>query len=659
MNVGPRAGQRFGAYRLDAVIGRGGMGVVFRGEHEHLGRTVAIKLLTPELASAPGFRERFLRESRLAAALEHPSVVTVFDAGEVDGSLYIAMRFVDGTDLAGLLAAEGPLQPERALAFVGQVAAALDAAHALRLVHRDVKPANVLIDGERAYLTDFGLTKPTADDAGLTAAGQFLGTLAYVAPEQIEGRALDGRADVYALGCVLYECLTGAKPYPLNQDAAVIYAHLREPPPRPSDARPGLPAALDGVIAKAMAKAPEQRYATCGALVAAARSGLDQRPPVVTEAHPLPEPTGPATARLETGEGTREAPARQAPVELPSLITAPLPEAIASAPAPARAEPRRRRRGGLLAALGVLTVAAAVGAAVLLSGGGDRSGSGSDSNSRDGTAFAVGDAPVDVTLAGGSVWVANSGDGTVTRIAPDGGGRKDVRVGDTPWGVSSDARFVWVANSGDATLDRIDIDSGEVAGEPFETEASPYYVVADPTRTFVTNGGAGTVSEWYAPSGKPRRAPFESGPKPRGIVTSDDAAWVANSGDGTVSRIEHGIVVDRFDVGQRPFGIAAGAGAIWVANSGDGTVSRIAIAEPDAAPQTFEVGDRPEAIAVGAGYVWVANRGDDTVMRLDPDDGTVVGEPFEVPGGPAGLAVGERSVWVSAYDRDELVRLEP
>ena len=202
-------GQRFGAYMLGPLLGRGGMGVVYQAQHVHLGRTVALKLLAPELSRSEDFRARFLRESRLAAELDHPGIVTVYDAGEVNDVLFIAMRFVRGTDLAALLQQRGPLPPDETLSILHQVATALDAAHAAGLVHRDVKPANVMIEGQRCYLADFGLTKRSSSDSvQLTAAGQFLGTVDYVAPEQIEGRPTDGRADQYALGCVLFECLT-------------------------------------------------------------------------------------------------------------------------------------------------------------------------------------------------------------------------------------------------------------------------------------------------------------------------------------------------------------------------------------------------------------------------------------------------------------------
>jgi serine/threonine-protein kinase len=286
---GPATGMTFGHYRLLGLLGKGGMGVVYRAEHEHLARVVALKLLTPQLAESAGFRERFQREARLAASLDHPNVVAVYDAGESNGTLYLAMRFVDGTDLASVLAREGKLDPDRAASVATEVAAALDAAHARGLVHRDVKPANVMIDSERCYLTDFGLTKPfEAETTALTAAGQFLGTLDYVAPEQIDGRQVDGRVDVYALGCMLHECLTGSRPFPRETAVAVMYAHLHEPPPRPSELRPGLPTAIDAVIAKAMSKDRDDRYPTCGQLAAAAREAL--APPTVPTPTPMPAP---------------------------------------------------------------------------------------------------------------------------------------------------------------------------------------------------------------------------------------------------------------------------------------------------------------------------------------------------------------------------------
>src|SRR3954452_10256827 len=277
---------------LGPLLGRGGMGVVYQAQHVHLGRTVALKLLAPELSRSEDFRARFLRESRLAAELEHPGIVTVYDAGEVDGVLFIAMRFVRGTDLAAVLVQRGPLGVDETLSIMNQVATALDAAHTSGLVHRDVKPANVMIEGQRCYLADFGLTKRLSSDSmQLTAAGQFLGTVDYVAPEQIEGRPTDGRADQYALGCVLFECLTGSRPFPRDSQVAVIYAQLREPPPRPTELRPDLPAGIDTVVRCAMAKDPMDRYATCGEFVAAAVAALSGLTATAQREDPLRAPT--------------------------------------------------------------------------------------------------------------------------------------------------------------------------------------------------------------------------------------------------------------------------------------------------------------------------------------------------------------------------------
>jgi predicted Ser/Thr protein kinase len=271
-----RIGTELGGYRIVEQLGRGGTSVVYRAEHVRLGRGAALKLLSPGLGDAD-FSDRFLRESQLAASLDHPNIVPVYDAGEDDGLLWIAMARVEGTDLKTLIADEGRLPVRRALSIAGQIASALDAAHARGLVHRDVKPANILVgENDRAYLSDFGAVKELSS-AGLTRTGAFVGTIEYCAPEQIEGGEVDARTDVYALGCVLYETLTGEPPFHRPSEVAVLNAHLHSPPPRPSKTTPGLPSALDGVIAKALAKAPVDRYSTPGDLVAAARAAVAER----------------------------------------------------------------------------------------------------------------------------------------------------------------------------------------------------------------------------------------------------------------------------------------------------------------------------------------------------------------------------------------------
>ncbi len=282
MGTFPSPGGEFAGYRIEKVLGRGGMGVVYLAEHSRLRRKVALKVLPPELAEDERFRERFIRESELAASLDDPNVIPIYEAGEQDGVLFIAMRYVDGRDLKELIEREGPLEPHRVAAIVGQVASALDAAHGKGLVHRDVKPGNVLVaprsggsvPTEHVYLTDFGLTKRAASDSGLTGTGVFVGSLNYAAPEQFEGGTLDGRTDVYSLGCVLFESLTGVPPFRKDQDAALMHAHLHQAPPSATALRPELPPAVDPVIERAMAKRPDQRYPTAGGVAGALRDAV-------------------------------------------------------------------------------------------------------------------------------------------------------------------------------------------------------------------------------------------------------------------------------------------------------------------------------------------------------------------------------------------------
>ncbi len=267
-------GTEFAGYRIVRTLGRGGMSVVYLAEHDWLQRKVALKVLAPQLAEDERFRERFVRESRLAASLDHPNVIPIYEAGGSGGDLFIAMRYVEGTDLRGLLHDGGALEPDRALGILRQVAAALDAAHEQGLVHRDVKPGNVLLAQPRGsgpdvhvYLSDFGLTRRSASDSGVTGTGQFVGTLDYAAPEQFQGGVPDARTDVYSLGCVLFECLTGRPPFQAENDASLMYAHLQLSPPDVTSERPDLPAAIDAVVARAMAKAPADRQESAGALV--------------------------------------------------------------------------------------------------------------------------------------------------------------------------------------------------------------------------------------------------------------------------------------------------------------------------------------------------------------------------------------------------------
>jgi serine/threonine protein kinase len=364
-------GTEVSRYRVQTLVARGGMGLVYRARDLRLDRPVALKVLSPELSDDERFRERFVRESRLAAAVDHPNVIPVYEADDWHGLLYLAMRFVDGVDLHTVLATGGRMEPAAALPILTQAAEALDAAHRLGLVHRDVKPGNFMLAGASAdhvppgthvYLTDFGLTKRATSVSGLTRTGQFLGSLHYVAPEQIKGEDVDARTDIYALACVAFEMLAGRPPFDPEGEAGLLWAHMSEPPPALTAVRPDLPPSVDDVLARAMAKERADRPATCAEFVSALRWALTRATaPVATPTHVGGShpggPAGPATAPPHFGQhpsfppGTAPETVQQGrqptPVQLPVW-----------APAGGAGTPPRRwgRRTTLLVALGAVVV---------------------------------------------------------------------------------------------------------------------------------------------------------------------------------------------------------------------------------------------------------------------------------------------------------------
>jgi serine/threonine protein kinase len=324
---GPADGSQIAGYRIEEQVGRGGMAVVYRATDVRLNRPVALKILAPELARDGAFRERFIREMRAAAAVGHPHIVPVFDAGESNGALYIAMLYAGGHDVRTLIAAQGPLPAPRVADIVAQVASALDEAHSRGMIHRDVKPANMLLasragNGQRdhVYLSDFGLSKQSFSAASLTLTGQFLGTIDYMAPEQVEGSPIDGRADQYGLACAAFEMFTGAPPFKRDQDFAAIFAQLSAPAPSLLSQRPDLPPAVDKVIARALAKSTDDRYLTCGefasALTAACGRLAALQPPTVPMASPVPQVHSAASRQAaqmaQAGPPARPAPPRPA-----------------------------------------------------------------------------------------------------------------------------------------------------------------------------------------------------------------------------------------------------------------------------------------------------------------------------------------------------------
>jgi len=620
-------GTTVAGYRIEALIGRGGMGAVYRADEEGLGRKVALKVIAPELASDERFRERFLRESRIAASLDHPHVIPIYQAGDDDGLLYLAMRYVEGYDLAKLIAEHGALDPKRTVDLLSQIAEALDAAHEKGLVHRDVKPSNVLIaeaaGKEHCYLGDFGLTKRTGSLSGVSVAGEIVGTLEYVAPEQITGDALDERADVYSLGCVLYECLTGQSPFPRATDVALLWAHVHEEPTPPSQARAELPKELDTVMARALAKEPGRRYRSAGELLAATRSAL-------------------------------------------RLVDAPPAE-----------KPHSRRSIVVAAAVAVLVAAAALMAFLLTrDAGGISSVVPNSVGVIDTTSntlvseVSVGVSPLAIAAAEGDVWVANTDDKTLSRIDPaDTTARADtIPVNDYPSDLTAGAGSVIVALGALAQLQLVNPHTKE-AGSPFPA-LKPDVSCGRPEASVAFGAGSawfvcevGELGRVDVRNGTALRIGYEAGilTSPNGAALVDvafghGAVWVVNRATNSVYEIDPLTNLKRGEitVGQKPSAVAVGADSVWVTNFEDDSVTRITIPGGGQTPSRtdFDVGDGPVDVAVGDDAVWVVNRLDHSVSRLDPDTGDEVAT-IGIGNEPQRLTVTADRVWVTVRAPDE------
>ncbi len=595
----PELGTQFAGYRIDGVVGRGGMGVVYRATELALDRPVALKLIAPELAGDASFRERFLRESRLAASIDHAGILPVYAAGEADGELYLANRFVDGTDLRALLE-HGPLPAERALGLVGQVADALDAAHAQGLVHRDVKPGNVLVDAaDHCYLSDFGLTTQLrARDK--TASGVLTGTLDYLAPEQIRRGEVDGRTDQYALGCMLYELLSGAPPFRRETEAQTLWAHMQEEP-SPLAAYPE----LDPVFARALAKEPEERYESCDAFVDDARAAL--------------------------GLG----------------------------PSPVAVRRRRRRIGGRLLYGGVALIVLAAVAAVLaltlrsneaLVASPNSLGVVDPVSQELVQAIPVGNTPTEVAASDDWVWVVNSNDGagTISRIDPetqsarvDVLGRRDASEPPRPHSArsgsgrpragsfaSTRARDLveesWtLPNAGEESLFELDQGAGWLAAGPNAVWAGSLRTISriDPATSrdgSAAKRGLGADGLWIRLALGPRRGA-------RAAVARDDATCRDRRAPGgwpTRNRYRPRLGLGRRRRWSRGSRRPTGGGGL---------------------PHVRLVGS-PFGVAVGAEFVWAASEAG-TLARIDPrTDGIAV---VPVGGAPRGVDVGAGAVWTS------------
>ena len=637
--------------RIEAIVGRGGMGVVYRATQLSLERQVALKAIAPEFAGDVTFRERFKRESRIAASIEHPNVIPVYEAGEGEGVLYLIMRYVEGTDLRALIdGRKGGLEPERATRLVGQVAAALSAAHRRDLIHRDVKPANVLIDPaeerEHAYLTDFGIARHSAATSGLTHTGAVIGTIDYLAPERIQGDGGDGRADVYALGCVLFEALTGAAPYERDNDVAKMYAHMSAPVPSAREHRPELPAELDELAQRAMAKDPGDRFATAAEMEEALADTMPTRPRTGSTPPPgaVPLPPTEVTPRDQTA-GEPLAPTERAPAGGPLAPTERAPESelaatelgaggpatppSAASPTPPPPAPRHRRpprprrrrpprprrrrppRPGL-----PRNARRRVGVRAPRR-------SGSCSPRWRAPPWCWCSPPAVAETAAGrrrrdSRRPQTQTDDTDTPPALAFGAAEAFTIPQGSDGMGAGEGAVWIANKETDQVIPVDERTGEV-GDPI------------------------TV-----------------GDEPDSVAVGFGAVWVTNSKSNTVSKIDPGSreVTDEIDAGAGPEGIVVSDDAVWVANLLGNSVTRIS--PDDLATRTRPVGEGPVQLAVtDSGNLWVTLSEADRVVEVDPSSGDPTGKGVNVSGQPRGIAFGDGKLWVSALQAARLARFDP
>ncbi|MFL5839218.1 MAG: protein kinase domain-containing protein [Thermoleophilaceae bacterium] len=628
------------------------MGVVYRARHTHLNREVALKILPPEYADHAAFRERFIRESQSAAALNHPHIVTVYDAGEVDGQLYIAMRLIDGPDLATILHREGPLPAARCMWIVDQLAQALEAAHARGLIHRDVKPANVLIDDECCYLTDFGLTKPVAVTTAVTAPGQFVGTVDYVAPEQIRGQPLDPRADVYGLGCLMYRALAGEPPFPRDTELAVIHGHLYDPPPTLSDARRDLPRAFDEVVYTALAKDREERYGSCTALVLAANHALSGER---RASHDSPT----AVARAERSTAVADASKRDTARMRTARRRLPLPSIGVAA---------------VLIGLGALGVAALIA----LNGSGNHNSPPSSTPTTAAKRTAappsipalhpdpqkyVGSEPTGLSIGTGGVWVANEGDGNVRRLDAVNGHvyPEKVLVGDGPDAVAAGADGVWVASRNSGMVTRVNpLTLGIVARIRVGRAPRAVSVGTRESSVWVANEQDGTVTRIDPSSNTAVPAkPIRVGRQPHALATTPGYVWVANRGSGTLSRINtktRTVAGPALKVGTQPTALTVANKMLWVANA-DGTIVRVDIPGHKILGRTTFRGT-PSALAGNHTWVFVADRKRGVIQRLNATTGRMAGAPIKVGKAPAAVRVGVGAAWVANRASGTISRIE-
>jgi serine/threonine-protein kinase len=623
-----RRGATFAGYRIDRVAGAGATGVVYRATRRGLKWPVALKIIAPALCEDDAFRERFRRDAELAAAIGQPNTVHIHEVGDREGRLFLAMRYVPGSDLGTVIEREGPLDVQRAERILWQVAAALDAAHRRGLAHRDVKPGHMLIAGEfdaLTLLTDFGVSALGAPD--------------YRAPELVRPAQAGVSSDVYALGCVLFHALTGRPPFARSTYLATIAAHLSAPPPALSASRPDLPAALDAVIACALSKRPADRPASAAELAADFHAALyrDASAPPLRRAGPpdAPGPNGsprPRRPRLLVGVALFVALA--AAIVVGAVTAAGLPGGsdehprapVPVRPAPARAaeHPRAPTRVASIPIGKAADGIAAVGDDVWVAAARDNALVHIDARSDRVTArVPAGTDPDSVAAGRRVVWVTSRGDGLLRRFrvraTPKPAGT--VHVGGKPEGIGLGNKRAWVVSAADDTVTRVDRASAARTGGPIAVGAQPIDVSVGASGVWTANSADGTVSHIDPATGRPIGGPIHVGREPKGVTEGFGSVWVANGGDDTVSRLDPrtGRAIGRpIRVGHQPSKLTVAAGLVWVTNFGAGTVSRIDPRNGRVVGKPLRVGRQPVGIAFAAGHLWVASLGDGTVTKIRP-----------------------------------------
>ena len=677
-------GSEISGHRIEAVAGRGGMGVVYRATQTKLNRTVALKLISADLAGDESFRERFEHESQIAAQIEHPNVIPLYEAGEADGQLYITMRYVEGTDLRAMISREGALEPRIAADILAQVCGALDAAHERGLVHRDIKPANVLIAGTsqepHAYLTDFGLTKQAATSSGMTKTGMFVGTLDYIAPEQLQGGPVDARADVYALGCMLYQMLTGRVPYPRDTEPAKIWAHMQEPPPSLREVAPQVPEAFDEVIARAMAKNAEDRYPSAGDLARAARAAVQDRQIGGTDERSVA--AGPAAPNTQIAGGVPTAYGQQQPGTYAGQGSQPWAQGTqgtggygggpptqgaqsyptgpgGSAPAYGPQAPQKSRTG-LYALIGGTALAAILVFALVMAlagGGGD---GGESAGEVVGEPIKVGKGPRDAAFGGGAIWTANLDDNTVSRLDPATNKATSIPVSDLfPFEVDFDGNSLFV--TGPSEIRKIDPATNEVVATYKDAEGEITSVAAGEGALWIVHTKNDTLTKVSQQTMEVDGDPIKVGDRPTSVAVGEGGVWVSNFGSKTVSKIDPELgeqFGDPIPLEFAPGGVSVVEGTVYL-GTGKGVV------ELD--PTSFTLGEPVEVAGaafydVGLGALWTTFPNSGELRRLDLKTKEQIGESIDVGKGVQGVAVGLRGVpdvWVLNTKASTLTRVKP